>query len=156
MTTLIDTALLDRVSAAAAASPRLRSNHNFHPAADYPAHRLLNAIEPGSYVIPHRHLSAAKDETYVVIRGCLGLVLFDADGKVVATHRLGPGCGVFGVDMPNGTWHSAVSLAPGTVFLESKGGPYVPLSDAERALWAPPEGSPDATAYVAWMTGIFA
>jgi cupin fold WbuC family metalloprotein len=57
---LLDRALLDAVSSDAAARPRLRANYNFHPADDFPAHRLLNAIEPGSYLPPHRHLDPNK------------------------------------------------------------------------------------------------
>ena len=53
--TLIDVELLDTVSAAAQTSPRGRKNHNFHTADAAQCHRLLNAIEPGSYVAPHRH-----------------------------------------------------------------------------------------------------
>lgn len=50
MITLIDTALLDSVSAGARASPRKRRNRNFHAGDDFSCHRLLNAVEPGSYV----------------------------------------------------------------------------------------------------------
>ena len=56
MITLIDNALLDEVCAEAAASPRRRKNRNLHPADDHPAHRLLNAMQPDSYIPPHRHL----------------------------------------------------------------------------------------------------
>ncbi|MEK7738235.1 MAG: hypothetical protein AAB319_10845, partial [Pseudomonadota bacterium] len=44
MIQLIDTNLLDAVSREAQASPRRRRNRNFHPADDFPAQRLLNAI----------------------------------------------------------------------------------------------------------------
>jgi DNA polymerase-3 subunit alpha len=81
MITLIDRALLDEVCAEAAASPRRRKNRNFHPRDDHPAHRLLNAMQPDSYIPPHRHLDPDKDETFVVLRGLLGLVLFDDEGR---------------------------------------------------------------------------
>lgn len=54
MITLIDAALLDSVSAEARASPRKRRNRNSHADDDRPCHRLLNAVEPGSYVAPQR------------------------------------------------------------------------------------------------------
>ena len=66
---LIDQALLDSVSSEASSSLRRRKNRNFHADDAAPAHRLLNAIEPGSYLMPHRHLDANKDETMVVVRG---------------------------------------------------------------------------------------
>ncbi len=150
----IDAALLDGVSAAASASPRRRKNHNFHPRDDSTCHRLLNAMEPDSYVPPHRHLDPEKDETFVVLRGRFGVVTFDDAGEVLAAQVLEPG-GTVGVTLPAGTWHSIVALAPGSVFLEAKGGPYVPLSAPERAAWAPGEGSGEATAYLLRLRCLF-
>jgi cupin fold WbuC family metalloprotein len=152
----IDGALLDQASAAARASPRLRKNHNFHASESEPSNRLLNAMEPGSYVVPHRHLDPNKDETFVVIRGRFGLILFDENGAV--THRAVLDCAgpTFGVTIPHGTFHSLVSLAPGSVFFESKGGPYAALTADERAAWAPAEQGPDAADYRARLEALFA
>ena len=147
MITLIDDALLDAVCAEAAASPRRRKNRNFHPGDDFPAHRLLNAMQPDSYVPPHRHLDAAKDETFVALRGILALVIFDDTGAVTQVVRIGRNGGALGADIPHGTWHTVVALEPDSVFLEAKAGPYRPLSEAERAPWAPAEGAPEAPAY---------
>jgi cupin fold WbuC family metalloprotein len=152
---LIDTALLDEVSAEARAAPRGRKNRNFHPRDDYPGHRLLNAIEPGSYIAPHRHLDPAKDETMVVLRGALGLVVFDDAGHVARTEKVGAGGTVLGIDIPHGTWHTVFALEPGTVFLEAKSGPYLPLTDAERAPWAPAENAAEAPAYLAGLRRLF-
>ena len=149
MITLIDQALLDEVCAEAAASLRRRKNRNFHPRDEHPAHRLLNAMQQDSYIPPHRHLNADKDETFVVLRGQLGLVLFDDAGGVVKSVKIGTGCAAVGVDIPHGTWHTAIALEPDTVFLEAKAGPYLPFTEAERALWAPAENSPDAAPYLA-------
>ena len=82
MTTLIDRSLLDSLSAEAELAPRLRKHRNFHPGDTYPAHRLLVAIEPGSYVAPHRHLDPNKDETLLVVRGRLGVIIFGAENAV--------------------------------------------------------------------------
>ena len=155
MIRLIDTVLLDAVSAEARASPRRRKNRNFHGHDDDPAHRLLNAIEPGSYVAPHCHLDALKDETMVVLRGRMGLVLFDDAGAVVRSVVLGPGGGALGVDIAHGTWHSVLALESGTVFLEAKGGPYRPLRHEERAAWAPAEGDAAAAAYFSGLRNRF-
>lgn len=156
MTTLIDAALLDAVTAEAKAGPRLRRNRNFHHSDDEPGHRLLNAVEPGSYLMPHRHLGAHKDETFVVLRGRLGLVLFDDAGTILRTAILGPGADALGVDLPRGTWHSAVALESGTVFLEAKAGPYEPLTADERAPWAPAENDPAAADYQRELARLFA
>jgi len=147
MITPIDDALLDAVCAEAAASPRRRKNRNFHPRDDFPAHRLLNAMQPDSYLPPHRHVDPTKDETFVALRGVLALVVFDDAGTVTQVVRIGRDCAALGADIPHGTWHTVVALAPDSVFLEAKAGPYRPLSQAERAPWAPAEGAPEVPAY---------
>ena len=153
--TLIDSALLDAVSAEARAHPRLRRNRNFHPSDDAPGHRLLNAIEPGSYVAPHRHLDPHKDETMLVLRGRLGLVIFDDRGAVQQAVLLAHDGDAQGVDIPNGCWHAVLALESGTVFCEAKAGPYAALTVDERARWAPAEGDPAAAAYLEKLRGLF-
>jgi cupin fold WbuC family metalloprotein len=177
MIRLIDDALLDEVIAEARAAPRGRKNRNFHTDDAQPGHRLLNAIEPGSYIMPHRHLDPNKSETMVVLRGTLGLVTFDDAGAVTQTARVSPaasnqsGCASdeadlrrrvvsgrgtpIGMDIDYGTWHSVFALEPGTVFLEAKAGPYVPLTAAEKAPWAPAEGDAKAAAYLAGLVARF-
>lgn len=156
MIRIIDRKLLDEVSAEACNSPRLRKNRNFHPADDSPAHRLLNAVEPGSYIAPHRHLDANKDETFVALRGKFGLVTFDDAGNVAQTQIIAANSEACGVDIPHGTWHSIVSLEPGSVFFEAKAGPYLPFLTEEKASWAPQENAPGAAAYFARLEALFA
>jgi cupin fold WbuC family metalloprotein len=148
----IDTVLLDEVSAEARNSPRGRKNRNFHSDDAQPGHRLLNAIEPDSYIMPHRHLDPNKGETMVVLRGALGLVTFDDDGKVVEAVKVSAGGTPLGMDIPSGTWHTVFALEPGTVFLEAKAGPYLPLTADEKATWAPAEGDAGAAAFLARLT----
>lgn len=155
MITVIDRALLDAVSAEAQRAPRRRKNRNFHPRDDHPGHRLLNALMADTYIPPHRHLDPNKDETYVVLRGRLGLVEFDDAGAVMRTLKVGAGGAAIGVDVAHGTWHTAVALEDETVFLEAKAGPYLPLTAEEKAPWAPAENSPEAAAYLAKMKVLF-
>jgi len=152
---LLDNNLLDAVSAEARASPRGRKNRNLHPADDFPAHRLLNAIEPGSYIAPHRHLDPHKDETMIVLRGRLGMVIFDAAGGVAKTAVLAIGDGAMGADIPHGSWHTVLALESGTVFFEAKAGPYQALAPDERAPWAPQEGEAAAVSYYARLRQLF-
>lgn len=148
---VLDAALLDGATAAARASARGRRNVNLHADDGERCHRLLNAIEPGSYVAPHRHVDPAKDEAIVAVRGRLGCVLFDDDGTVVAAMALAPGGERFGIDVPHGAFHAVFALEPGTVFFEAKAGPYLPLAPAERAPWAPAEGEPGAAEFLAGL-----
>ena len=134
-------AALDRLSKEASSSPRLRKNRNLHEMED-PVHRLFNAIEPGSYIRPHRHLHPPKAETMVVVAGRLGFLSFHDDGTVAERAVLEAAGETFGVDVPPGVWHTFVSLAGGTVAFEAKAGPYVAPAGSDAAPWAPPEGDP--------------
>jgi cupin fold WbuC family metalloprotein len=152
---IIDQKLLDTLSAQAAENPRLRKNLNIHPSDDFCCHRLFNAVEPGSYIPPHRHLDPLKDETFVIIRGRLGVIMFDDDGRMRKTALLSAGGEVVAADIPHGAFHTAVSLEPGTIFFEAKAGPYLPLSDQEMARWAPQGGTPDAAVYLNALKALF-
>ena len=155
MIRLIDGALLETVSQRATINPRRRQNFNFHPTEDFPGHRLLNAIEPDSYVMPHRHLDPIKDESMVILRGRLGLLIFDDAGAVTRTAILAPATATVGADIPHGTWHAVLALDPGTVFFEAKSGPYRPLNEAECASWAPHEGDAAVADYLLELRALF-
>jgi cupin fold WbuC family metalloprotein len=144
----IDAAALDALSAQARSAPRLRKNLNLHASEADACNRLLNALEPGTYVQPHRHFDPAKDETMIMVRGRLGVIAFHDDGRVAEAVVLEAGGPRPGVNIPHGLYHATVCLAPGAVFFETKAGPYRPLVPGERAPWAPPEGSPDVAAYL--------
>ena len=152
---IIDKQLLDQLSAQAAHNPRLRKNLNIHPADDFCCHRLFNAVEPGAYIRPHRHLDPAKDETFVIVRGKLGVVMFDDGGRMVKTALLSAGGEVVAADVPHGAFHTAVSLEAGTIFFEAKAGPYLPLDDQEKAHWAPQDGTPEAAIFLEFLKSLF-
>jgi cupin fold WbuC family metalloprotein len=146
---IIDEKLLDHVSTAARGSSRLRKNHNLHADYDEPCQRLLNAVEPGSYIRPHRHLTPPKPETFVALRGSFAALIFGNSGEVEQVIPFSAGGGTKGVDIQAGTWHAIVSLESGSVFFETKPGPYVSVSDKDWAPWAPAEDSPEARDYLA-------
>ena len=135
MMKLITEELLDMVTAQAKENPRLRMNHNFHATMDAPIHRLLNALEPGTYLPPHRHTD--KEETYLVLRGSLLAFFYDEEGNVTEKVRLNPSEGKYGLEIPPCTWHSIIALELGTVIFEIKKGPYQPLPLEDLAPWAP-------------------
>src|SRR5574343_1881649 len=110
VTTLITQSLLVTLSEEAVNSSRRRKNRNFHPRDDYPGHRLLNAIEPDSYVMPHRHLDPTKDETILCLRGKLGILVFSPNGAVHRSSVLEAGGAILGVDIPHGQFHSVIAL----------------------------------------------
>lgn len=148
---IIDDQLLDGLTAKARQSPRLRMNHNLHRSYDEPCQRLLNAMEPGSYIRPHRHLTPPKPECFLVVRGRLAALIFAEDGTIERIVPFAAGSNAVGFDIPPGVWHAIVSLASGSIFFETKPGPYTPLSDKDFAPWAPAEGSAEAAAYLAGL-----
>lgn len=147
-THLVTPADLDALSRAAADSPRRRLNLNMH--ADYadPCQRLFNAVEPDSYLRPHRHTEPPKPECFVAIRGRFHVLIFADDGTISERIDLAPGGPVAAVEVPAGVWHAIVALEPGSIFFETKPGPYTPLTDKDFASWAPAEGSIEACAYL--------
>ena len=152
---IIDRDFLERISIQAKVSPRRRKNHNFHASESDTCNRLLNAIEPDSYIQPHCHHEAAKDETLVAVRGRLGVIFFDERGAVTATAVLAPADESVGVNIPHGMYHTLVALEPGSVFFEAKAGPYAPLTSQEKAPWAPAEGEPRVSSYLADLKRLF-
>jgi cupin fold WbuC family metalloprotein len=150
----IDRELLGRVAGEAQAAPRRRKNYNFHSADSDACHRLLNAVEPDSYIPPHCHLDASKDESIIALSGRFGVVFFDQHGGVTGTVVLAPASEAVGVNIPHGCFHSLVALEAG-VFFEAKAGPFQPLRPEEKAAWAPVEGQPEAAAYLARLKALF-
>lgn len=140
--------LVERVAEASRSSPRQRIILPFHKSDDDPLHRMLNVIQPGSYVRPHRHLEPPKSEAWVVLRGALAFFTFEDDGRVRDCLSLEAGGERFGVDLAPGIFHGLFALALDTVIFEVKNGPYAPSNDKAFAPWAPEEGSPEAASYL--------
>lgn len=69
MMKLITEELLDTVTSRAKENSRLRMNYNFHASMDAPIHRLLNALEPGTYLPPHR-LQVRKKLIWFCVEVC--------------------------------------------------------------------------------------
>ena len=131
----IDNLLLDKLTAQAKESPRLRMNLDLRNSDADSSQRMLNAIEPGSVVPIHRHRKTS--ETVVVLRGRVVEEYYDDAGVLVESVLLGD-CHV--ADAPRndvpiacalnisaGQWHALRALESGTVILEMKDGAYEPI-----------------------------
>lgn len=121
---VIDKEFLDKVSAQAKASPRLRMNYNFHQSLEDKCHRMLNAVEPRTVVPIHRH--PTKDESFVIIRGKVRVTTHNDDGSIIEEVVLSQESGNYGVDVPKNVWHKLEALESGSVIFECKEGPFVP------------------------------
>ena len=115
--------LLDSLTEQAKASPRLRMNHDLRNSDKDQSQRMLNAIEPGTYVPVHRHPKTS--ETIIILRG-------HATGRVVEeTVDLKPGGECVAINVPMGKWHTIHPLESGTVILEMKEGAYEPMREED-------------------------
>lgn len=121
---IIDDQLIDSVTEQAKQSPRLRMNYNFHQSLDDKCHRFLNAMEVGTQVAVHHHIT--KDETLVVLRGKVRVLIYNDEGEITEDAIINPKQGRYGVDIPKNTWHTVECLESDTVVFEVKEGPFVP------------------------------
>lgn len=126
---IIDSELLDEICKKAKESPRLRMNYNLHSELDEPVQRLMNALEPGTDIPVHRHRHS--DETYLVMRGSMFVMLFDDNKELLQKVLLDPSKGSYGVSVPVGQWHSIEVLESNTVIFEIKEGPYKALTSED-------------------------
>lgn len=148
---IITRSRLDALSQEAAVTKRLRMNLNLHDDSQDLCQRLFNAVEPGSYIRPHRHLEPLKPECFMAVRGRMAVLVFNDAGAVEQIVAFGHGYDVEAIDLPGGVWHTLIALEAGSIFFETKPGPYVPLSDKDFAAWAPEEGTPEAADYLAGL-----
>lgn len=138
---VLDDGLIRQAVEASRESPRSRMILPFHAGHGEGFHRMLNAIQPGSYIRPHRHLDPPKPESVLVLRGALTVVHFTDGGELEAVHELRSDAGAVGVDIRAGVYHTLLATEPDTVIFEAKPGPYDPSDDKAFPSWAPEEGS---------------
>lgn len=88
-----DIHFLKELTGQAKNNQRLRQHRNIYQNYQDPCQRLFNAIEPGSYIRPHRHASDTREELLIAIRGLMALIMIDDQ------------CPVTGILRNSGTYH---------------------------------------------------
>ncbi|MBN2161907.1 MAG: WbuC family cupin fold metalloprotein [Pontiellaceae bacterium] len=144
---VLDEKLLEAVTRASRESPRKRMIQSIHYTPEDVLQRMLNCLQPGTYIRPHRH-APDRAESIIVLRGSILYLTFSESGAVLDRVRLGTEYGRPGIDSAGGIFHSFIAMEPDTVLFEVKPGPYDPAADKEFAVWAPEECSVDAEAYL--------
>jgi cupin fold WbuC family metalloprotein len=145
---LLDAQVISFLKLAAAKSPLRRARFCAHLSPDAEQHDMLIVSHRDTYVTPHRHLS--RSETFVVLEGFAEVVLFDEQGQVEKSIKMGPPASghPFFYRMPPGQFHSILIESELLVSLESTKGPF-DLSDREHAVWAPDyKNSDDGRAFI--------
>jgi len=103
--------------------------------------RMLNFLQPGTYIRPHMHPLDQATESLVLLKGAIRFYRFSENGKVESVTDMNTKSVNTVVDIEPRVWHSFVVLEKDTVIFECKQGPYDAESDKEFAVWSPEEGS---------------
>ena len=145
---IINDEFIEPVTSKAKVSPRRRMNYNFHKQLDDPLQRMLNCLEPDTYIQPHKHENPDKCEAFILLKGKILVVEFDDEGLVTSHTILKAGTGVYGAEIAPRVFHCIIALEPESVVYEIKNGPYSPLDDKNFASWAPKESEDGCETYM--------
>ena len=127
---LIDTKLLNVLTAQAKASPQLRHSLDLRNSPEDNTQRMLNALEPGTVLHIHRH--SASSTIVIVLRGCIKLNIYDDTGTLIQSEILKPTDNLLAFfEIPQNAWHNLECLESGTVIFEGKDVKYNPKTDTE-------------------------
>ena len=152
---ILDKQILDGLCQQAENSSRRRQHVNIHSSYQENCQRLLNAIQPNSYIPPHRHSLANKQELLVAVRGSFSLITFDDNGSFILSISFGSElyadevCSNVGVEIPPHVWHTVLAKHENSILLEVKEGPFVSDKAKELAPWAPQDGSAGVDRFLA-------
>ncbi|TNF55865.1 cupin fold metalloprotein, WbuC family [bacterium] len=145
---IVDKSIMNSAIETSRRSPRGRVILPFHRTGSDSMHRMLNALQPFSYIQPHRHHSPPKAESIIVLKGSIGYVTFQEDGTIDCYYTLSAHADRIGVDTKPGVYHTFFALESDTLLFEVKPGPYDERSDKDFASWAPGEGTEGVTKYL--------
>lgn len=147
---LINRELFKKLTTQAKNSPRKRMHYNFHPKLDDAVQRLCVAMEPGTYIRPHRHSEPGKWELFIILRDSATILFFDDEGQLTERTTISTDS-THGIEIPSNIWHTVAVSEPSTILLEIKPGPYSPIADHDFAEWAPEEGTDETVKYETWF-----
>ena len=120
-----DRNVLDELTQRAKESPRLRMNLDLRNSPEDGSQRMLNALEPGTVLSIHRHMSTS--ETVAILRGRAVQYLYDDEGRETGSVLLEAGGEIPAMQVEIGQWHRLEALESGTVIVEFKNGRYEPI-----------------------------
>lgn len=126
---VIDNKKLDELSAQAKANPRLRQAMDLRNSPKDLSQRMLNALEPGTFMPIYRHM--AYSETVTLLRGKIRWHFYDDAGKETESVLLDANGDIRCINVEKARWHSLECLESGSVLFESKDGKYEPLREED-------------------------
>lgn len=131
----IDNQLLDALQEQAEATERRRLHLDLRNDSYEDSQRMVNVLLPGTVIPIHRH--PGTTETVVALRGRVDEVFYDTEGCETGRVHLDPTAGTYAVQVPAGTYHTAVALTPCAI-IEFKAGRYDPSTTEDFLLKEPP------------------
>lgn len=129
-------------------SRRRRMILPIHRNQDSKVQRMLNFLQPGTYIRPHQHPRPEAVESICLIQGGIRFFVFDDTGKIIFRANLKSDGDQKLMDIEPLVWHTFVVTEPDTIIFETKMGPYDAIRDKVFAEWAPPEDDPDAAKWL--------
>jgi cupin fold WbuC family metalloprotein len=153
MNRILDDELFQGLLSEAELNVRKRSHFNLHEGPKDSVQRLCIALKSGTYVRPHYHPEKNKWEMTLVLKGEVGILLFDYTGVVTKRMELSLTASIRGVEIGPKTWHTTFPLSEEAVIMEIKEGPFIPIEPGSYATWAPVEGGNEALKFLDWVKG---
>ena len=128
-----------------------RARINAHPDSDDQLHEMIIAIEPGSYIRPHKH--PGKSEAFHIIEGAVDIVVFDEAGDIARVVSLAAqgGSTPFYYRMSEPHFHTLIIRSDLLIVHEITNGPFRPEGTVFAA-FAPEEG--DTAAAMNFQTSL--
>jgi cupin fold WbuC family metalloprotein len=120
-------------------SGRKRCILPIHRQQDALVQRMLNFMQPGTYIRPHRHIRDGAVESIALLKGGIRFRIFTDSGVVKQEFDLFAGGANSVVDIEPDVWHAFDVLEPDTILFETKMGPYDVNLDKEFAPWSEEE-----------------
>lgn len=129
-------------------SPRKRMIFPMHRSQEALVQRMLNFLQPGTYIRPHLHPRAHASESIFMMQGAIRFFTFDDNGKAISDDILRAHTSNSFVDIEPNVWHAFLVLEPDTILFECKMGPYDAQLDKVFAPWSPAEGDEEVASYL--------
>jgi cupin fold WbuC family metalloprotein len=136
-------------------SERKRIIYPLHRKQNAPVQRMLNFLQPGTYIRPHLHPRDGATESMFVMQGAIDFIVYDENGVVKSVQRCKAKGDRYLIDIEPKVWHSFIVQEPDTILFEVKMGPYDEKLDKQFASWAPDENTPEVEAYMDELSKAF-
>lgn len=143
--------LIEKGLSASRKSDRKRIIMPIHRVQEAEVQRMINFVQPGTYIRPHKHPMPHASESIIIIHGAIRYFTFDDQGQILSDDTFTSNIIPSVLDIEPEVWHSFLVLKPDTILFESKKGPYDERKDKTFAEWAPEEGTSEVEK---WMQNL--